>query len=573
MIKKVFLRRRENEVKDVIRDFLNLSKKSFYAVGFFSLFTNILMLLPAIYMLAVYDIVVPSRSFSTLVFITLLVVFLFFISSALQIIRKKIMVRINNKIDSLLNEKVIDAMYEFARKHPSKASVQPFQDFRTIKEFLTGNTIFAFFDAPWIPIYLGVLFLFHPFYGWMAVGVIILVLSMTILNEIVTKKYFEKANNSLIKSNKFLANTTQNVEVIKSMGMKKNIYKKWFKIYEDFLLNYQIANDKATFWSNNLKTTRTLSQSLMLGLGGFLAINLQISSGMIVAGSIVLGRALAPLDILVTTWKSFSNARLAYRRLNALLSDFDTTEKEIVKLPPPKGSITLKEVIVIPPDSTQPALENINLHINAGEFVAVIGPSGAGKSTLARTILGIWEPANGSVEIDGADLRQWDSEYLGRYIGYLPQDIELFEGTIAENIARFEEFKDEDVINAAKLTGAHDFIIKFPHGYNTYLGPGGITLSGGQRQRIGLSRAIYGNPNIIVLDEPNSNLDDEGERALINTLKILKQQKKTVILISHKVNVLSLVDKILVLRNGRVAMFGEASLVIQKLLQQNQNRG
>ena len=556
-------RKGENE-KDVLKEFLSFSKKSFLFAGFFSLFINILMLLPAIYMLAVYDIVVPSRSENTLLFITFLVIVLFIIMAVLQIIRGKILVRINNKIDYILNKKVIDSMYKLALKHPTKASIQPFQDFQQIKQFLTGATIFAFFDIPWIPIYLGVLYLFHPYYGFMATAVIVIVLSMTLANEYTTKKHLEKANENLIKSNKFLNNTISNTEVLEAMGMRQRIYNKWHKIYQNYLYSYQIANDKGVSWSNSVKTVRLLSQSLMLGLGGYLAINLEVSTGMIVAGSIVLGRALAPLDLLVNTWKNFSSARLSYKRLNSLLAEFDK-ERELMKLPEPKGNITLSEVVVIPPDAKNPSLININMQINAGEIIAVIGPSGAGKSSLARTILGIWEPVNGKVEIDGADIRQWDKEYLGKFIGYLPQDIELFEGTIAENIARFEEIDSEKVLKAAQISGAHDVIVKFPDGYNTYIGPGGITLSGGQRQRIALARALYGNPKIVVLDEPNSNLDDAGEKALLNAIKTLKELGSTVIIISHKINILGIVDKIAVLKDGKLTMYGPTKKVLEQL--------
>jgi len=564
IIKKPKQPQGEND-KDIIREFLTFSKKTFIFVGFFSLFVNILMLLPAIYMLAVYDIVVPSRSGSTLLFITILVIVLYIIMALLQIIRGKILIRINNKIDSMLNERVIDSMYRFALKHPTKASIQPFNDFQQIKNFLTSQAIFAFFDAPWIPIYLFVLFLFHVYYGALGLVIVISVLVITILNEKSTRKHLDKSNEALIKSNKFLNNTIFNIEVIEALGMRRRIYKKWFNVYKDFLINHRIANDKVTFWSNTTKSFRMLSQSMMLGLGGLLAINLQISSGMIVAGSIVLGRALAPLDILIGTWKVFSSARLSYKRLNSLLAEFGE-EKSKIKLPEPEGHVTLKEVVVVAPDSQKPILKNINMHINAGETVAIVGPSGAGKSSLVRTILGVWEPINGKVEIDGADIRQWDREHLGNYIGYLPQDIELFEGTIAENIARFEKAKDEDIIEAAKISGAHDVIIKFPEGYNTYIGPGGMTLSGGQRQRVGLARALYKIPKIIILDEPNSNLDDAGERALFNALLELKRRKRTVIVISHKINILELADKIAVLRDGVLQMYGPKEKILPQLL-------
>jgi len=556
---------KNKEDKSIIREFLKFSKKSFLFVGLFSLFINILMLLPAIYMLAVYDIVVPSRSQNTLFFITILVVILFAVLAILQIIRGKILIRINNKMDAILNERVIDSMYKYALRHPTKASIQPFNDFQQIKNFLSGQSVFAFFDIPWTPIYIFILFLFHPYYGMLALAIVAIVISITFINEYSSKKYLEKSNEALIKSNKFLTNTLSNIEIIEALGMRKRIYNRWFKTYKNYLFNYKSANDKIVFWSNTTKTFRMLSQSLMLGLGGLLAINLQISSGMIVAGSIVLGRALAPLDLIISTWRNFSSARMSYKRLNSLLNEIEEEEKKL-KLPEPEGEITLREVVVIAPDTQKPILRNINMHINAGEMVAIVGPSGAGKSSLIRTILGLWKPINGKVEIDGADIEQWDREYLGRYIGYLPQDIELFEGTVAENIARFEKAKDEDILEAARISGAHNIIVKLPKGYNTYIGPGGITLSGGQRQRIGLARALYKIPKIVVLDEPNSNLDEAGEIALYHALLELKKKKRTVIIITHKINILEITDKIAVLKEGQLKLFGPKEKILPQIL-------
>ncbi|ADY73958.1 type I secretion system ATPase [Desulfurobacterium thermolithotrophum DSM 11699] len=571
MIKKVVLEgNKTQEEKDIIREFLSYTRKSFLFAGFFSLFINLLMLLPAIYMLAVYDIVVPSRSVSTLIFITLLVVALYIISGLLQTIRSRILVRINNKIDSILNKKVINSTFDLALKHPTRASIQPLNDFQQIKQFLTGPTIFAFFDIPWTPIYLGVLFIFHPYYGFMATGVIVVVALITFLNEITTKKYLKKANESLIKSNRFMNHVIQNVEVIEAMGMRSKVYKKWLQLHQKYVSTLQKASDKGAFWSNATKTFRIMSQSLMLGLGGYLALNLEISTGMIVAGSIVLGRVLAPIDLMINSWRSFSSARLSYKRLNQLLNTFAEKPKPM-KLPPPKGAISLEQVVVVPPDAKNPSLKNITMQIPAGEIVAVIGPSGAGKSSLARTLLGIWTPVAGKVAIDSADLKQWDREYLGQFIGYLPQDIELFEGTVAENIARFSEVDPEKVLEAARISGAHEVIVNLPDGYNTYIGPGGITLSGGQRQRIALARALYGNPRIVILDEPNSNLDDAGERALLNALWELKKRKVTVIVISHKINILELVDKIAFLQDGMLKMYGDAKTVLQQLTKQRGN--
>jgi len=564
-LKVIHLKRSSTDKEvSILRDFLKLSKRSFIFTAFLSFFINVLMLLPSIYMLAVYDIVVPSRSVESLIFITAIIVFLYGIWGILQLIRSRILVRVNGKLDSFYDEKIINATLDFALKHPTKATAQPINDFNQIKQFLTGPTILALFDIPWVPVYLAVMFVFHPYYGYWALGVMAVVFFITLLNELTTKESLKRVNDLQIRSNKFMNHVLQNVEVVESMGMRKRIYRKWREIHDNHLKAHQEASDKAGTWSNLTRTLRIMFQSLIYGLGGYLAINLQITGGMIVAGAILLGRVLAPVDMLVNTWRNFSSARLAYKRLNQLLSEFEE-KKEVMKLPEPKGEITLAHVVVIPPDSKEPVLTNVTFRINPGELVAVIGPSGAGKSSLVRTILGIWPPVSGEVLIDGADIKQWDKEYLGKFIGYLPQDIELFEGTVAENIARFEKVNPDKVLEASILAGAHEMILKLPEGYNTYIGPGGITLSGGQRQRIGLARALYGNPRIVVLDEPNSNLDDAGERALMNALWELKKRKVTTIVVSHKVNILDIADKIAFLKDGKLAAYGDARKVLEML--------
>jgi len=564
-LKVIHLKRSSTDKEvSILRDFLKLSKRSFIFTAFLSFFINVLMLLPSIYMLAVYDIVVPSRSVESLIFITAIIVFLYGIWGILQLIRSRILVRVNGKLDSFYDEKIINATLDFALKHPTKATAQPINDFNQIKQFLTGPTILALFDIPWVPVYLAVMFVFHPYYGYWALGVMAVVFFITLLNELTTKESLKRVNDLQIRSNKFMNHVLQNVEVVESMGMRKRIYRKWREIHDNHLKAHQEASDKAGTWSNLTRTLRIMFQSLIYGLGGYLAINLQITGGMIVAGAILLGRVLAPVDMLVNTWRNFSSARLAYKRLNQLLSEFEE-KKEVMKLPEPKGEITLAHVVVIPPDSKEPVLTNVTFRINPGELVAVIGPSGAGKSSLVRTILGIWPPVSGEVLIDGADIKQWDKEYLGKFIGYLPQDIELFEGTVAENIARFEKVNPDKVLEASILAGAHEMILKLPEGYNTYIGPGGITLSGGQRQRIGLARALYGNPRIVVLDEPNSNLDDAGERALMNALWELKKRKVTTIVVSHKVNILDIADKIAFLKDGKLAAYGDARKILEML--------
>lgn len=558
--------KKDEKSEDIVRRYLGISKKIILFIMLFSSVINLLALLPSIYMLAVYDIVVPSTSVPTLLFITALVIFLYAIFGSLQIIRSKILHIIGKKLEKNLNRDIILSSFSYAIRHPSQASAQPLNDMVQIKQFLTSPALFAFFDLPWSPIFLIVLFLFHVYYGIAAVIFFSIITIIAILNEYFTRKALREANNFLIRSNNFLTKTLQNAEVIEAMGMHDNIYNKWRELYRKYEINSDKATNINTTLSNILRVSRILSQSLMLGLGGYLAIKHEITSGMIVAGSILLGRFLAPIDTIVSSWRIAFNAYISYKRLNEFLRNRPVYERTI-NLPPPKGEITLRQVVVIPPEGKEPVLKNVSLRILPGETVAVIGPSASGKSSLLRTILGIWKPVNGKVEIDGADINQWDKRKLGRYIGYLPQDIELFEGTVAENIARFSKIDEKKVLEAAVISGAHDVIIKLPKGYDTYIGPGGITLSAGQRQRIALARAIYGDPKIVILDEPDANLDDEGELALHRAIAELKKRGVTLIIVSHKLKILNLADKIAVMRNGTIAMYGQAELVLQKLME------
>jgi len=560
-----------NEEVYTLRYMLTLFKRSFLIIAFISFLVNLLMLIPALYMLAIYDIVIPSRSIYTLLMITGLAITLYLFLASFQIIRTKLAQIIGLKLDLEINNLVFLASIHRALKKPSTTSAQYINDVNQIRNFLTSQVFFSILDVPWIPIYIFVLFLFHPIYGIMSIIFATIILIISFINEKVTKASLKKSNELLIKSSTSLNHILQNAEVVEAMGMAKNLYNKWVKIYYEHLKAFKTATDKNNFFTNLIKSLRIMFQSLMLGTGAFLALNHEISMGMIITGTILLGRIMAPIDTLVSGWRNVSLSFLAYQRLKNLLNSFKP-QRVSVQLPPPKGKITLRQVTVIPPEGESPVLKGITMNILPGEFVAIIGHSGSGKTSLLKTILGIWEPITGKVEIDDADINQWDREFLGKYIGYLPQDIELFDGTIAENIARFGEIDSEAVIEAAKLAGVHEMILKLPKGYDTPIGPGGIKLSGGQRQRIALARAVYGNPKIIILDEPDSNLDDRGEVALLNMLKTLKTRKATVIITSHRLRLLSLADKIAVLQDGMVKIFGKAEAVLQKLLESKHRR-
>ncbi|MDO9266710.1 MAG: type I secretion system permease/ATPase [Sulfurimonas sp.] len=551
---------KNSELKEAIL----ASKKSFIIVGFFSLFINLLMLVPPLYMLQLYDRVLTSRSEDTLIMLTLIVVVLFITMALLEIVRSKILVRVGNKLDNILSKRVFDSLFDLANKQPGKESSMPLRDLTQIRQFMTGNGLFAFFDAPWMPIYIAVLFMFHPLFGYFAIFAAIVLVILTILNEYDTKEKLQEANIMNQVSTSYVDSNLRNAEVINAMGMKANIQALWREKYYAFLNAQNEASEKAGIWSNIAKSMRMLFQSLMLGLGGYLAIQAEVSAGMMIAGSIIMGRALAPLDLIIGSWKGFSSARTSYHRLDGLLENFPK-DKEYMKLPAPEGEILLEGVVVIPPNAQQPSIRGISMKINKGDVVGIVGPSAAGKSSLARIILGLWPLAAGKARLDKADIYQWDKVDLGQYIGYLPQDIELFEGTISQNISRFSEVDSTKVVEAAQKAGVHEMILRLPEGYDTKIGIGGASLSGGQRQRIGFARAIYNNPVLVVLDEPNSNLDDQGEVALVKAIRILKESNTTVIIITHRPSILQVTNKLAVIRDGLLEAFGDTNDVLSKM--------
>lgn len=539
-------------------------RSGFFAVGGFSLFINILMLTPAIYMLQVYDRAMGSRSNETLLMLTIILVILFATLGLLEMVRSAILIRIGNGIDDQLGGKIFSSMFKLAVDRPGNPTAQPLNDLTSLRQYLTSTGPIAFFDGPWFPIYLLVLFMFHPMYGYFALVAAIILGGLAILNEKLTGKRLAEANQANIQSTNYATSALRNSEVVHAMGMENNLRGSWLKRHNEFINHQANASDRAAILTNTSKTLRQLFQSLMLGLGAYLAIAQEISPGMVIAGAILLGRALAPLDLLIGSWKGFSGARSSYGRLQDLLRNY-YSEQQTMPLPAPKGNLAIEGLVVVPPAATQPAIRGLSLNLNPGEMLAVVGPSAAGKSSLARAILGVWPLAAGKVRLDGADIHQWDKAQLGPYLGYLPQDIELFEGTISENICRFGQLNPDKIVAAAQMAGVHELILRLPEGYDTRISVAGGVLSGGQRQRIGLARALYGNPKLVVLDEPNSNLDEQGEKALVSALEQLKQNGTTVVLITHKKQILRLVDKILVLADGQPLGFGSRDEVMQAL--------
>ncbi|WP_313740187.1 type I secretion system permease/ATPase [Pseudomonas sp.] len=556
-----------------LRAALRACKSSFLSVGFFSLFVNTLMLVPTFFMIQVSGRVVPSSSESTLLMLTLIMTVLMITLGSLEWVRSRIMVRISNRLDVLLSRDVYRASFRRAlNSGGGDATAQSLNDLTALRQFFTGQGLFAFFDAPWFPIYTIVMFLFHPWFGWMTLACGFILTVLAFVNHRVTGDALAEANKESVVSNIATTKTLRNAEVIESMGMLDTLMNRWAKRQRKVLKLQSDASDKGGAVGSVSKTFRMWAQSIMLAMGGYLVITHQINPGLLMAGSLLLGRALAPIDMMIGSWKGFVAAKVQYDRLDKVLED-QNAEPERMKLPAPEGHIQVENLVLAPPGSKAPVLRNISFVAPAGSIVGIIGPSAAGKSTLVRGLMGIWPSQHGVVRLDGADISAWDKHELGPYVGYLPQDIELFEGTISENIARFEKVDPEKVVEAAQTAGVHEMILMQPDGYDTVIGSDGVNLSGGQRQRIGLARALYGKPRLIVLDEPNSNLDDVGEKALGVALQKIKESGATVFIVSHRPNILSRLDRVLVMSAGTITLYGERDKVIAQLAQQQQQAG
>lgn len=548
---------------------LKASKRGFVGAGVFSLFINLLMLTAPLYMLQVYDRVVASRSMDTLFYLTLLMLGMFAVMGVLEVVRSRILVRVSNQLDHYLSARIYTAMFELGVRAPDQRSSQALQDFTSLRQFLTGNGLFAFFDAPWLPIYILILFLFHPAFGIFAIVAALMILTVAVINEKSTRKLLSEANGENIKAQNLAASNLRNAEVLHAMGMLPNIMGRWLEQHRIFMSKQTDASDKAGVYTNTSKVMRMAFQSLILGIGAYYVVLNEMSAGMMIAGSILMGRALAPMDMLINSWSGFNNTRMAYSRLRQLLTIIPVNDRQM-RLPPPKGRISVEGLVVAPPAAKKPVLRGVSFEVAAGESVGIVGPSAAGKSTLARAMLGIWPAVNGSVRLDGAEIKHYNPDELGPYIGYLPQDIELFNGTIGENIARFGELDPEKVVEAARRAGVHEMILRMPDAYDTHIGVDSGALSGGQRQRVGLARALYGSPKLILLDEPNSNLDEQGERALAETMVGLKEAGITTFVITHRSSILRSIDKLLVLKDGAVDMFGPRDDVLKALAQNQQ---
>ena len=540
---------------------LTAYKRAFFNIGLFSAVINLLMLAPALYMLQVYDRVLASGNQMTLLMLTLMILGLFGLMGALEWVRSQVVIRLGTQMDMRLNQRVYDAAFEAQLRTGSPAAGQALNDLTSLRQFATGNALFAFFDAPWFPVYLFVIFMFSPWLGLLALGGAVLLMILAWVNQRVSQAPLKAASELSVEATRQASAHLRNAEAIEAMGMLDTLRGGWLAQHTAFLAQQNLASEKTATVSAWSKGVRLALQSLVLGLGALLAVQGQITAGMMIAGSILMGRVLSPIDQLIGVWKQWTSARLAYQRLEALLQAHPPRPVRMA-LPAPQGELSVEQLSASAPGTRRATLANLSFTLPAGQVMGVIGPSGCGKSTLARLLIGVWQPLAGKVRLDGAELSQWDKHQLGPHLGYLPQDIQLFAGTIAQNIARFAEVDADKVLAAAQLAGVHQLILQLPEGYETRLGEGGAGLSGGQKQRIGLARALYGLPAVIVLDEPNSNLDEAGEQALLQAIAQLKQHKRTLILITHKPNVLTLTDQLLILRDGQLQAFGPTAKVL-----------
>ena len=535
----------------------------FGATILFSFFVNLLMFVGPLYMLQIYDRVLTSRNETTLVVISVVAVALLLTYGLLEFVRSRMLVRAGLQFDSILSRPLFDRVARMQLVNPNNGARTALGDADKVRSFITGQGVLAFFDVPWTPIFLILCFAFHPWLGWVATGGTVVIFILALLNDFLTRNDLKAANTEGQKASEFAGATMQNAEVIRAMGMQDALAERWQTKRDGMLISQAHASDWAGAVMASSKFVRMGLQVAILGTGGYLAMNGQISPGVMIAASIVMGRALAPVEQAVGQWKEFVAARQSNARLKKLFETI-ADEPERLQQQMPTGHLSAEGVTTVVPGTRDMILRAVSFDLPAGQTLALIGPSGSGKSTLARHLVGVGDPVNGSIRLDGVELSHWDRNQLGAAIGYLPQDMKLFAGSVAENISRFkDDASDEEIVEAAKMAGAHEMISGLSEGYATQIGNDGARLSGGQRQRVGLARALFGNPCLVVLDEPNSNLDSEGEKALAQCLNQLKKKGTSVVLVTHKTNILSATDLTLILKDGAVQKLAPTKELLQ----------
>ena len=549
---------------------LGACRRAFFAIALFSGMSNILMLAGALFMLEIYDRVLPSRSVPTLVGLLILVTGLYGAQGLIDMIRSRILVRVGHSLDETMSLRVYDAIVRLPLKIGSKGDgTQPIRDLDSVRGFLSGTGPIAFFDLPWMPVYLAVCFLFHTYLGLTALIGAIILITLTVVTEVKTRRPTRSAAQFAVARNALLEASRRNAEAITAMGMAGRISKHWHELNRNFVASSGRASDVGGGLGAFSKVLRLLLQSAILAVGAWLVIHQASTPGIMIAASILGARALAPVDLAIANWRGFVGARQSWQRLSRLLGHLPPASAPM-PLKPPARTLVVQNGAVAPPGYQKIVCQDVNFTLAAGKALGVIGPTASGKSSLARMLVGVWASARGTVRLDGATLDQWSPEELGRHVGYVPQDVELFNGTVAQNIARFEDPPDADaVIAAAEAAGVHDLIINLPEGYETIIGEQGGALSAGQAQRIALARALYRDPFLVVLDEPNSNLDAEGDEALTRAILGLRARGAITIVVAHRPSAIAGVDYILIMGKGRQQQFGPKEEVLSRLTPPN----
>ncbi|HEX4985781.1 MAG TPA: type I secretion system permease/ATPase [Burkholderiales bacterium] len=548
-----------------MREILGRFRRLFLYAALFSLVMNLLMLMPAVYMLQIFDRVLAGRSNETLVLLTGSVGIALLVMLALDVLRARLFAAGGLLLDRRLGPSVVQSLYERARRPGGAEQTGGLSDVAALRSFLTGPAVLALVDSPWVPVYLVVIFLFHPLLGAVALGGALLMLTVTVVNERLTRAPIELLQTQGRRAGRLIEAGLRNAEVVSALGIAGDVTRRWQARNDEVLALQHEASRRTSLTSGLTRFLRQSLQVVMLGVGAYLVIDKHVSSGIMIAATVLLGRALAPVETLIAGWKSLVDARAALHRLEAVVAARERAET--TPLPAPAGHLVLDRVVFGMKGRERPIITSVSLELQPGQSLGIIGPSASGKSTLARLAIGVWEPAAGKVRIDGSDLATWPRERIGPFIGYLPQNVELFAGTVAENIARLGAVDAEAVVEAAKLARAHEMILRLPEGYDTQVGDDGALLAGGQRQRIALARALYGDLRLAVLDEPTAHLDAEGEEALAAALRDLKAKRVTTLLITHRPSLLQNadIDKVMVLKAGAVELLGARSEVVARV--------
>jgi ATP-binding cassette, subfamily B, bacterial len=545
---------------------LEKCKSAFWFIFWFSSGINLLVLFLPLYTSQVLDRVISSGSKATLLMLTIISLVAFACSAILETCRYLAMTKIGDWIDKNIVSDLILRSIRLTSVQSATSSGEAIRDLAAIKNFITGNSVFSLFDTPWSFIYLVVIFMIHPSTGFIAISGVVMLVSVAILNEIATKRILRETHEETIRNIHAIDIATRNAEVVEAMGMAEYIVSEWCKHNDQNRAMQTKAQNRSNIITGITKFLRSTLQISVIGTGAYLAITAYKTAGSIIAASILMGRVLAPFDAAVHTWKFFNQAMMSYKRLQKLILT-SPQRKQTMALPEPQGKVEFDRVFFTPYGSNKPTIKSVSFSVESGDVVGIIGASASGKSTIAKLTVGVWQPISGVVRLDGADVYTWNRENFGKYVGYLPQDIELFNTSVKTNIARMKpDPKPEEIIMAAKAAGIHEMILSLPNGYDTVIGSFGVTLSGGQKQLLGLARALYGNIKLLVLDEPNANLDSNGEACLINAINSAKQCNTTIIVITHKLPLLSVVNKVIVMSDGMVYAMGSKDEILSKLV-------